>query len=164
MPELRKDPITGRWVIIAAERVENAHRLASFGSDHRRVLPFCYGEREHTPPEILSLSHRRCASNSPGWMLRVVPISSGIGYRGRAQSAGRGLFDKMNGIGAHEVIIETPDHMLLSPRSASRPWRMFSGLSAIGCLISRKTGAFAILIFKNHGEAAGASRNIHTRS
>lgn len=55
MPELRKDPIVGRWVILAPDR---AKRPEDFSSEFRATrggfCPFCEGHEETTPPEILA--------------------------------------------------------------------------------------------------------------
>ena len=56
MPELRKDPITGRWVIIAADR---AMRPTDFVREHvvptgGHFCPFCPGHETKTPPEVLA--------------------------------------------------------------------------------------------------------------
>ena len=75
MPELRKDPITRRWVIIATERAARPtdfiHREEDV-NDHERC-PFCEGREERTPPEIFSLRDGETAPNTPGWQVRVVP-------------------------------------------------------------------------------------------
>ena len=75
MPELRKDPVIGRWVIVATER---ARRPDYFnGESHEPTVekpcPFCEGLEEQTPKEICALRPRGTAPNTPGWDLRVVP-------------------------------------------------------------------------------------------
>lgn len=160
MPELRKDPITGRWVIIAAER---GKRPTDFARTPVQIkggfCPFCYGNEDKTPPEILSYRTDGGPSNSPGWMLRVVPNKfPALGIEGNLNRQGEGLFDKMNGIGAHEVIIETPDHnaslATLSEQAVEDVFWAFRDRM----LDLKKDKRFRyILIFKNHGEAAGAS-------
>ena len=114
MPELRKDPITGRWVIIATDR---AKRPTDFVREHvvRRAgfCPFCPGNESKTPPEVLAYRPSGGGPNEPGWSLRVVPNKfPALRVEGDSNRLGDGLYDRMNGIGAHEVIIETPDHML----------------------------------------------------
>ncbi|HEY3247927.1 MAG TPA: galactose-1-phosphate uridylyltransferase, partial [bacterium] len=57
MPELRKDPITRRWVIIATER---AARPTDFPHDEiapndMEKCPFCEGREDRTPPEIFAI-------------------------------------------------------------------------------------------------------------
>ena len=167
MPELRKDPITGRWVIIATER---AKRPSDFLRDKVQIrgsgfCPFCYGNESKTPPEILAYRSDGSTRNAPGWSLRVVPNKfPALGIEGTLNRQGEGLYDKMNGVGAHEVIIETPDHNLTlatlpSARVEDVLWAFRDRI-----LDLKKDRRFKyILIFKNHGEAAGASLE-HTHS
>ena len=167
MPELRKDPITGRWVIIATER---AKRPTDFVRDRVEIrgsgfCPFCYGNESKTPPEIIAYRTDGSTRNSPGWSLRVVPNKfPALGIEGSLSRQGEGLYDKMSGIGAHEVIIETPDHQktlaMISPRQIEDVlWAYRDRIIDL-----KKDRRFKyIMIFKNHGEAAGASLE-HTHS
>jgi UDPglucose--hexose-1-phosphate uridylyltransferase len=167
LPELRKDPITGRWVIIATER---AKRPSDFLRDKVQIhgsgfCPFCYGNESKTPPEILAYRSDGSTRNAPGWSLRVVPNKfPALGIEGSLNRQGEGLYDKMNGVGAHEVIIETPDHnMTLATLPSARVedvlWAFRDRI-----LDLKKDRRFKyILIFKNHGDAAGASLE-HTHS
>ncbi len=74
MPELRKDPIVGRWVIIATDRAKRPVApqarapLASGG-----FCPFCEGHEDKTPHEILAYRDRHTKPNEKGWRVRVVP-------------------------------------------------------------------------------------------
>src|SRR5579883_1015277 len=115
MPELRKDPITDRWVIISTDR---SRRPADFVREtvpavrSARFCPFCPGNESKTPPEVLAYRNGSGA-NQPGWSLRVVPNKFPVlGIEGDLDREGEGLFDKMQGIGAHEVVIESPAHAL----------------------------------------------------
>ena len=113
MPELRKDPITGRWVIISTERQKRPNdfrfeRPKIVGRDH---CPFCPGREDMTPPEVLAYRPNGGGPNGPGWDVRVVPNKfPALKVEGTLDREGEGMFDRMNGIGAHEVIIESPDH------------------------------------------------------
>ena len=160
MPELRKDPITGRWVIIATDR---GKRPSDFVKEpflrKGGFCPFCYGNEDKTPPEILSYRSDGGAKNSPGWMLRVVPNKfPALGIEGNLNRQGEGLFDKMSGIGAHEVIIETPDHNATLATLGEQAVEDVLWVFRDRMLDLKKDKRFRyILIFKNHGEAAGAS-------
>ncbi len=167
MPELRKDPITGRWVIIATDR---AKRPSDFVRDKVQIrgsgfCPFCAGNETKTPPEIMAYRNDGSRPNTPGWSLRVVPNKfPALGIEGSLNRQGEGLYDKMHGIGAHEVIIETPDHQ---QTLATLPVRkvedvLWAYRDRIQDLKKDKRFRY-ILIFKNHGEAAGASLE-HTHS
>ena len=110
MPEFRRDPITGPWVIISTQRgrrpsefqIEQAKRKNGF-------CPFCSGNESNTPPEVLSYREIGSLPNSTGWNPRVVPNKfPALQIEGNLDKTGEGLYDRMNGIGAHEVIIENP--------------------------------------------------------
>ena len=161
MPELRKDPITGRWVIIATDR---SRRPSDFSrepvavSASSRFCPFCYGNEEKTPPEVLAYRVNGGA-NQAGWSLRVVPNKfPALGIEGDFDRQAEGLFDKMHGIGAHEVIIETPDHsMTLAQMSDKQVEDVLWAFRERVLDLKKDHRLRYILLFKNHGEAAGAS-------
>ncbi len=165
MPELRKDPIVGRWVIISTDR---AKRPTDFVREQMKMkggfCPFCYGNESKTPPEILAYRPSNNGGvppmkDSPGWTIRVVPNKfPALGIEGNLNRRAEGMFDRMNGIGAHEVIIETPRHeaslaTLPEKRIEDTLWAFRDRI-----LDLKQDKRFKyILIFKNHGEAAGAS-------
>ena len=113
MPELRKDPIVGRWVIIADERAKRPHdfKSESPADPPPAICPFCEGHEDKTPPEILAYRELRLAPNGPGWRVRVVPNRfPALKIEGNLNKRGDGIYDMMDGVGAHEVIIESPGH------------------------------------------------------
>jgi len=165
LPELRKDPIVGRWVIISTDR---AKRPTDFARETNEIkggfCPFCYGNESKTPPEILAYRPNNNGGppplrDTPGWTVRVVPNKfPALGIEGNLNRQADGMFDKMSGIGAHEVIIETPDHNLSLEQLPEK--RIEDVLWAFRDRIVdlRKDRRFKyILIFKNHGQPAGAS-------
>ncbi|MFQ5450754.1 MAG: galactose-1-phosphate uridylyltransferase [Nitrospinaceae bacterium] len=166
MPELRKDPIVNRWVIISTERAERPQDFPKSGKKvHRGLCPFCQGNEKNTPAEIMAFRPDDSSPNSPGWTLRVVPNKfPALKVEGEMGRVGEGMYDKMNGVGAHEVIIESPDHEaeldLLSDRALEDClWAFKLRMEDL-----KKDSRFRyILIFKNQGEAAGATLE-HTHS
>src|SRR5437763_2814299 len=112
MPELRKDPIVGRWVIIATDRAKRPITPRGEGPAAGTTLcPFCEGHEDKTPPEIIAYRERHTRANERGWRVRVVPNKfPALQIEGELNKRGEGIYDKMNGIGAHEVIIECPAH------------------------------------------------------
>jgi UDPglucose--hexose-1-phosphate uridylyltransferase len=167
MPELRKDPITGRWVIISTERRKrpDAFRVEHLEPVDGMVCPFCEGHEEYTPREVLSYRRNGGAANGPGWDVRVVPNKfPALQVEGDLDRHGEGLFDKMNGVGAHEVIIETPDHKAsLATLPATSVERVLWAFRERVLDLKQDKRFRYILIFKNHGAAAGASLD-HTHS
>jgi UDPglucose--hexose-1-phosphate uridylyltransferase len=167
VPELRKDPVTGRWVIISTDRQKRPNdfvfeRARIIGRDH---CPFCPGREALTPPEIMSYRQNGGAPNTPGWDVRVVPNKfPALQVEGTLDREGEGIFDRMNGIGAHEVIIETPDHdRTLASMSEPEIERVLFAYRDRVADLKKDFRLRYILIFKNHGAAAGATLE-HTHS
>lgn len=160
MPELRKDPIVDRWVIIALERGKRPFDFTTTKAlGQSGFCPFCYGGENKTPPEIIAYRPGGSPANSPDWSLRVVPNKfPALKIEGEINRVGEGMFDKMNGIGAHEVIIETPNHeMALEDLPTKKMEDCFWAFQERINDLKKDTRLRYILIFKNHGEAAGAT-------
>jgi UDPglucose--hexose-1-phosphate uridylyltransferase len=160
MSELRKDPVVGRWVIVSTDR---GRRPTDFAPEPVRprltTCVFCEGSEDKTPPEILAGRRRDSAPNGPGWTYRVVPNKfPALRIEGELEPAGEGPFDRMHGVGAHEVIVETPEHQAsLASLSLDAVADVLTAFRE-RILDLKKDGRFQyILVFKNHGEAAGAS-------
>ena len=160
MPELRKDPVVGRWVIISTER---GRRPSAFSPEPVRTqadqCAFCPGEEDKTPPEILAMRPPGSAPNTPGWSYRVVPNKfPALRIEGDLEASGEGLYDRMEGIGAHEVVIETPDHhATLASMSVDAVADVLLAYRERVLDLKKDTRFQYILAFKNHGAAAGAS-------
>ena len=160
MPELRHDPIQRRWVIVAVERGARAiqyHGELEFPSNP--ACPFCHGMEHTTPQEIYAVRPQGSAPNSPGWDLRVVPNKyPALQVEGETQREGRGMYDAMNGIGAHEVLIETPRHIRhMAEMSPQQMDLIFMAYRSRLQDLMRDPRLRYVLIFKNYGSRAGAS-------
>lgn len=161
MPELRKDPVLGRWIIISKERQK---RPTDFIIDEPKVLggfcPLCAGNESSTPSEVLAFrSNPEAAANSSDWQVRVVPNKyPALIIEGELNKEGEGLYDRMNGIGAHEVIVETPGHedlfWELPVDHVSLVFRSFRDRLKD---LEQDSRFRYVMIFKNYGKAAGAS-------
>ncbi len=161
MPELRKDPVLGRWIIISRERQK---RPTDFFIEESKVLggfcPLCSGNESSTPSEVLAYRNNpNAAVNDPGWQVRVVPNKyPALRIEGELGKEGEGLYDRMNGIGAHEVIIESPGHEdLLWNLSAEHIGLVFKAFRDRLTDLEQDPRFRYVMIFKNFGEAAGAS-------
>ena len=157
MPELRKDPVTSRWVIIRSEspqlEFQNEPNLKT-----SRVCPFCPGNESMTPPEISSVENKTPSKQSR-WQVRVVPNKfPALRIEGTTEKTTKGIYDRVGGFGAHEVIIENPDHgSELADLPAERVEDVLK-MYRDRCLDLRRDPRFRyILIFKNYGASAGAS-------
>jgi len=167
MPELRKDPIIGRWVIISTERGKRPTDFASVPpARSSNFCPFCVGNETKTPPEVYALRDPGTGPDTPGWKVRVVSNKfPALQIEGELNRQGEGIYDKMNGIGAHEVIIETPDHnKTLSDLDEETVAEVLSTWKERIIDLKKDERFKYIVIFKNHGEAAGASlEHSHTQ-
>ncbi len=167
MPELRKDPVVGRWVIISTER---SRRPSSFTHIAPTVsplaCPFCPGHESMTPPEVYAVRPGEAAPNGPGWTVRVVPNKfPALQIEGTLDRRGEGLYDKMNGIGAHEVVIEGPGHEQdLADLPIPHIQQVVAAYRERMLDLHRDRRFRYVLVFKNHGAEAGATlEHSHTQ-
>ncbi|MCC9076003.1 galactose-1-phosphate uridylyltransferase [Litorilinea aerophila] len=159
MSEFRQDPTTREWVLLAPER---AKRPEDFPQHQRPMAPawdpdcpFCPGNEQRTPEEETF----RIGTHA-GWQVRVVtnkyPALTPTGSLTRRHQGA--LFTRMDGVGIHEVSIETPDH--------ARPLAEMEAVEVENVLVAYRTRYNAlrhdprlkiILIFRNQGKGAGTS-------
>ena len=152
MPEIRKDPVFGRWVIIASERGLRPNEFRGAPGEH--VCPFCPGNEELTPPVIYSLP-------GPGgsWRLRVVRNKyPALVSEGADGSRRDGIYDSMDGMGIHEVVIETPEHgSALEAMPADAVADVVKTFMLRIREIKKDPRIKYVMVFKNHGRNAGAT-------
>ena len=166
MSELRRDPITGRWIIVATDA---ARGPADFQVEaHEReggTCPFCPGNEAMTPPEISAIRPDGSKPNAKGWSLRIVPNKfPALRIEGGLDREGIGIYDQMNGVGAHEVIIETPDHLQdLADLTEAQVEQVILAYKQRSLDLRGDRRFRYLLIFKNYGETAGASL-VHAHS
>jgi len=161
MSEIRQDPTTREWVIIARERSKRPHdfvhtqakpELPSFSP----TCPFCPGNEAMTPPESFTLLDKQ----SKKWRIRVFPnhfpALTPEGSAGRREHDG--FFLDMYGKGIHEVIVETPEHNApLALADEDRLADLLLTYQKRYLALSEMPFLKLIIIFKNHGPSAGTS-------
>lgn len=160
MSELRQDPVSGRWVIVApnrARRPNTASRPAGFATD--APDPFAEGCEAETPGELLAYRQPGTAPDTPGWSVRVVPnkypaVSSG----GEFQEDLDPLHRTASGVGAHEVLVESP-HMetCLSRLSAEQVRNVFRCYRDRLLFHRQQRTCAHAMVFKNKGVQGGAT-------
>lgn len=163
MPELRQDPTTKEWVIIATDRAKRPDQFCEAAPLSPRsepmTCPFCPGNEHLTPDEVFAL--RDLGGNGTrNWQIRVVPnrfaalqpTENGLG---RASS---GLFNVAAGFGYHEVIIESPRHdHTLARMSDEEILELLQTYRQRYEALKKDPRVKHILIFRNHGKRAGTS-------
>ena len=152
MPEIRKDPVFGRWVIIASERGLRPNDFRGAPGDH--VCPFCPGNEDLTPPVIYSLP-----GPAGGWRLRVVRNKyPALVSEGAVDNRRDGIYDSMDGMGIHEVVIETPEHgRVLEEMPADAVADVVKTFMLRIREIKKDPRIKYVMVFKNHGRNAGAT-------
>ncbi|MBE9501328.1 MAG: galactose-1-phosphate uridylyltransferase [Chloroflexi bacterium] len=161
MSEIRQDPTTKEWVIMARERAKRPHDFVRQQAEaeppaFEPSCPFCPGNEAMTPPEILSYRDHETQS----WRVRAFankfPALAPEGSTMRREE--EGFFLGMDGVGVHEVIVETPVH--------NKPLALMedSGVADVLFAYQERYNALSrvpfiklIIIFKNHGPSAGTS-------
>ena len=165
MPELRQDPTTKEWVVIAAERAKRPDQFResteaiSATAARNDACPFCRGNEHLTPAEVYAVRDMG-ASDKSGWRVRVIP-NKFAAFLPKDRDKPRGpvvFFNSQEGFGYHEVIIETPHHDRSMP--LMREGEIDEVLKAYceRCSALRKDSRVKlVLIFRNHGHHAGTS-------
>ncbi|MBA4190633.1 MAG: galactose-1-phosphate uridylyltransferase [Planctomycetaceae bacterium] len=170
--EIRRDPVCGRWAVVAPERSLRPMTLEGAEPRHRRngerhPCPFCPGQEYDTPNEVLA--HRTPGSqpDGPGWQLRVVPnkfpaLRPDVG--GDSCAIEGMVLLTTPGFGHAEVVIECPEH-LTAPTALTHD--QFAAIfrayrDRLQALSEDPRVAYAA-VFKNVGAEAGASLG-HTHS
>ena len=167
LSRLRKDPVTSRWVVISPDRgglpgPDVPRRPAGLPPE---ACPFCPGrEAEGAGGEIAAEREPGTAPGGPGWWVRVIPDRFPIFHiEGGVEKSAEGLYDSMNAVGAHELIIETPEHV--------SHWARFEGLQLERVLRSvrqrsldlRNDARFRHLMWvKNHGLSGSVFQHQHS--
>jgi UDPglucose--hexose-1-phosphate uridylyltransferase len=168
MPELRQDPITGRWVIFSPARSARPHDLEPVPPRHTgTVCPFCEGHENLSSAEVYALRPGGSQPNQPGWQVRVVPnrypaleVDSDS-----APAVGQHGYTALPGWGIHEVIVESPRHLSTTTELSA------AELTGVLAVYRQRLASLAAiervrygLVFKNVGIAAGASlEHLHSQ-
>ena len=167
MSELRKDPITRRWVIIATERAKRPSQLSSPSPvtppdmpARDPKCPFCEGNEAMTPPEVAAYRHAGSQRDTPDWWIRVIPNKfSALDPDTPLERIGEGMYDMATGFGVHEVIVESPRHNHTWGTATDKEFEeIFWSYRDRLINLMRHPSLRYVLIFKNYGKEAGASQ------
>lgn len=159
MPEIRKDPVFGRWVIIASGRRGRPNEFTNAGDPVNPYhCPFCPGYEEETPPTVYSLPSLDPKSPAK-WRLRVVMNKFPALVESVADDhIPDGMYDRMEGMGIHEVVIESPDHNhQLEDMTVEEAADVFKAFIVRINEIKKDPRVEYAMVFKNYGKNAGAS-------
>lgn len=159
MSEIRRDRLHSKYVLIAPERMRRPDTLnAARMNTASKRCPFCEGNEMMTPPEIYAV--RENEANAAEWKVRVVPnLYKAVQIEIDDHSRMTGMFESVPGVGAHEIVIDTPSHdsRLADLDSIEiRDW--LSTIAARIIDLRQDERLIHTSIFKNQGEQAGATQ------
>lgn len=164
MSEFRYNKLTKQWVLFAPNRAKRPYDF----QDKKEILiqskencPFETGNEKMTPNEVA-----RIEDKNKNWQARVVPnLYHALSIEEDSSSKKDGCFEKKNGFGAHEVIIETNDHHLhMFDFSIEHFTNYFNIIKKRVDNLKKDKRLKYFSIFKNHGLDAGATlEHSHTQ-
>jgi UDPglucose--hexose-1-phosphate uridylyltransferase len=179
MPELRRNPISKDWVIIAPERSKRPDQFkhaavqdkpVEKGAEEVAACPFCPGNEAMSGEAVLTYYQTGSGeSRQSKWSLRVVPNKFPAlvhgGETSRISEGMRDLFIKMNGVGHHEVVIEHPEHFqTIATMSREAVDGIISSYIERYQKLIEDPCVQLITIFRNNGPRAGTSlRHPHSQ-
>lgn len=162
MSEVRHDPLTSQWVIIAPERLDRPgvepveERYGDEAPDP--LCPFCPGNESLTPPEIEAVRSSG-TRNDGNWSCRIVPNRfPALQVEPQMKKMGAGIYDWIAGVGAHEVIIESRRHVVSAAELSETEW--LDSFILLQQRINDLRNDFRLLslvYIKNQGAGAGAT-------
>lgn len=162
-PEIRKDPVLEEWSIIAKGRTK---RPSDFKiqtdqqvANDMESCPFCEHHERMTPDELFAIRKEGTGANEPGWSVRVFDNKFPALMKEEEPSyVYSQLYTSISGLGAHEVIVETPQHNLtLADFSLEQMEMVLTAYRNRYLQLSKNKDLRYILIFRNYGRSAGAS-------
>lgn len=167
MSEIRYDRLHDRHVIVAPERLHrpSCNIQTRDRRTKERVCPFCEGNEKLTPPEIFALRSKKSFANEKGWHTRVVPNLYKAVQIEREHKHHYGAFEYWDGFGAHEVVIDTPEHFTsMTQWSEEHLVNWMKTLRSRVQDLRRDSRISYISLFKNEGvEAGGTQPHSHTQ-
>ncbi|MFH1709541.1 MAG: galactose-1-phosphate uridylyltransferase [bacterium] len=171
MPQLRQNPATKEWVIIAIERAKRPEEFQvpeeAEVPETLKTCPFCAGNESLTPDELFAFRTYDTKPGTPGWWIRVVPnkypalVPAGDIKRMQAEN----FYRYMDGVGSHEIVIESPEHnKSIATMDQKQVEELFLAYRERFIFLKKDPRFEMILIFKNHGKEAGTSiRHPHSQ-
>lgn len=160
LSEWRKDPVVDRWVVIATDRGKRpSDYWLARDLPKGDQCPLCPGHEQDTPPEIMAFRESGTRDNEPGWWVRVVPNKfPAVSVEGDLNYCQDGIFESMNGLGAHEVVVESTGHEIeLEEQTVRQVEEVIWAWRERSLDLRRDQRLKYVQVFKNFGQAGGAS-------
>lgn len=163
MPQLRKDPVVSRWVIIATERARRPGNFVTYQNvdfGNKKDCPFC----RNTDPEIYAI--RPHGGGADSWLVKVAPSGTPLlSIDTKFKRHGFGVYDVIENYGAHEIVIETPEHIAnMADLPQEQIQRVLQAYAARFKDLEKDANLQYIFAYKNYGLASGSRPIGHARS
>jgi UDPglucose--hexose-1-phosphate uridylyltransferase len=163
MTEFRRDPITGRCVIVVPGRSArpNEHAVDAPSTSADPNCPFCEGNEARTPPEVAVVAPPGRQPNERGWYVRTIPnrfptVAAELPET-EPRRAATG-FESRPAFGYHEVVIESPTHAPLLPfLPGEQVARVIRACRARVRALSERSHVGSVTLFENAGPESGGS-------
>ncbi len=163
MSQLRQDISTREWVIIATDRAKRPKDFTEKEAEVRETTsancPFCEGNESATPPEVLAYREPGTEPDKPGWRVRVIPNKfPALMPAGSERRKKQGVYQTMDGLGKHEVIVETPQHnKTIGTMEVGEVEEVILAYRDRYIALNQDRKFMLVTIFRNHGKRAGTS-------
>lgn len=165
MSEIRRDPMTKEWVILSRERSRRPHdfkrrEVVPAVPPRQETCPFCPGNEGKTPEETFAFRDGPAQAAPSRWRVRVIPNKfPALAPRGTTRRKEEGIFFlSMDGVGFHEIVVETPSHNRPIPlMDEEEVFEIIMAYRERYMALRWRPGVSYIIIFKNHGPSAGTS-------
>ncbi len=158
-PELRRDPLSGRWVVIAQNRARRPGTARpSPEYVESGICELCEGREWATPPETFAFGPPGRAADAPGWWLRVVPNKfPAFANVARSLARSNGFFEVRPAVGNQEVVVHSPRHVTSFAELSLREIERVAAAWKERAASAGELGFRYVHAFVNEGSAAGAS-------
>ncbi|HAR95104.1 MAG TPA: hypothetical protein DCR97_03955 [Deltaproteobacteria bacterium] len=145
MAELRKDPVSGNWVVVGYERTQPVDI---------NICPFCPGN-EHMTSHVI----REFRDADGAWLVRCFPAANPVfAIEVPEHKRAEGIFDKMGNVGAHEIVVEARSHTKTLSAFDEHQLSLLFDMYRERIMDLKKDKRFRYVhVFKNHGQLAGSA-------
>ncbi len=148
--EMRLDPLSGRWTLFAPEREARPPLLGARDEPKQAGSPFTAGREEMTPPALLA--------DAQEWKVRVVPNRApALRVEGDPARRSAGFYDAVDGVGAHEIVVEHPGGKELAELPVAEVQAVIAAWKSRMLDLARDPRMRSFFVIKNAGEVAGAT-------
>lgn len=154
--EMRLDPLRQTWTLFCSKRVSRPPLLSreNAAGENAELSPFSAGREQLTPQALFSQG----AGGSEPWQLRVIPNRAPVlRVEGDPSRHSDGFYDHMDGVGAHEIIIEDPGATNLEEQPLPVIAQVVSAWKSRMLDLTRDMRMRAFFVIKNVGAPAGSN-------